>query len=208
MANIRRGRHVMLPIDQLVPHPVVRKQQEIVVRELHARGRCLHVVPLGHALILPSSCRFGAKSCCAKFRRILRSGAVLCTQSAEARGMKCNRGVLQLGLLTKQRNVLGQWESTGSTAGTRRCRQGPGRPVPTSVGRHLPGWLAQIFLERGKRNRPRRNPGPCRPALAHRPVAGHAVVGGEEPLAVLCVAVRKGRLGLQCRYGQQTDDAG
>jgi hypothetical protein len=63
--GIRRWRHVVLPVDQLVPHPIVGKQQEVVVGELHARrADRLHVVTSmarGHALIVtpdqPEACR-------------------------------------------------------------------------------------------------------------------------------------------------------
>ena len=35
MSLIRRRRHVMLPVDQFVPLPVIGKQQEVVVGELY-----------------------------------------------------------------------------------------------------------------------------------------------------------------------------
>ena len=46
----------MLPVDELVPLPVIGEVREVVVGELHGgRARRPHVVPPGHALILPSS---------------------------------------------------------------------------------------------------------------------------------------------------------
>ena len=37
--RVRRRRHVVLSVDQLVPLPIVREQQEIVVGELQTRSR-------------------------------------------------------------------------------------------------------------------------------------------------------------------------
>ena len=45
----------MLPVDQLVPPPIVREQQKVVVGELQPRiGRVwrIHVIAPGHALIV------------------------------------------------------------------------------------------------------------------------------------------------------------
>ena len=42
----------MLSIDQLVPLPVIGKQQEVVVCELHARIRAHHFITPGHGLII------------------------------------------------------------------------------------------------------------------------------------------------------------
>ena len=46
MDRRRRRRHVVLSVDELVPLPIVRKVDEVVVGELR-RGR-LHVVPTIH----------------------------------------------------------------------------------------------------------------------------------------------------------------
>jgi len=50
--DIGRRRHVVLPVDQLMPLSVVWKQQEVVVGELHAWVGRSHVVAPGHALIV------------------------------------------------------------------------------------------------------------------------------------------------------------
>src|SRR5215510_4307826 len=55
MAHVRRGRHVVLSVDQLVPHPVFGEEDEVVVGELHARCGRLHVVAPGHRLIVAVS---------------------------------------------------------------------------------------------------------------------------------------------------------
>ena len=62
MLDVRRRRHIVLPVDQLVPLPIVWEQQEVVVGELHALRRTgaggPHVItPMaaGHALIVASS---------------------------------------------------------------------------------------------------------------------------------------------------------
>src|SRR5688500_11956945 len=48
-----RRRHVVLPVDQFVPAPIVWEQQEVVVGELHARSRrLLHLFAPRHALIV------------------------------------------------------------------------------------------------------------------------------------------------------------
>ena len=52
MSENRRGRHVVLPVDQLMPLPIVGEEQVVVVGELHAGAGGLHVVAPGHALIL------------------------------------------------------------------------------------------------------------------------------------------------------------
>src|SRR5437667_6532263 len=48
MSENRRGRHVVLPVDQLMPLPIVGEEQVVVVGELHARAGGLHVVAPGH----------------------------------------------------------------------------------------------------------------------------------------------------------------
>jgi len=48
---VRAWRQVVVPIDQLMPFPIIGKQQEVLVGELHA-GRCLHIVTPCHALIV------------------------------------------------------------------------------------------------------------------------------------------------------------
>jgi hypothetical protein len=48
----RCGRHVVLPVDQLVPLPVLGKLQEVVVGELHAGIARPHRIAPSHALIL------------------------------------------------------------------------------------------------------------------------------------------------------------
>src|SRR4051794_14332694 len=55
MTQPRRWRHVMLPVDQLVPVPVVGEQQVVVVSELHARADRIHSITPGHWLIVASS---------------------------------------------------------------------------------------------------------------------------------------------------------
>ena len=53
--QVRRGSHVVLPVDDLVPLPVVREQHEVVVGEPHVgscRG-CAHRVLPGHGRSLP-----------------------------------------------------------------------------------------------------------------------------------------------------------
>jgi hypothetical protein len=56
--EIGRRRHIVLPVDQLVPLPIVGKEQEVVVGELLPGVRGLagrlgvHVVAPGHALIV------------------------------------------------------------------------------------------------------------------------------------------------------------
>ena len=52
-AHVRRRRHEMLSVDQLVPLPIVGKLQEVVVGELHVRVGHAHELVPGHALILP-----------------------------------------------------------------------------------------------------------------------------------------------------------
>src|SRR5437773_9565904 len=52
MSEDGRWRHVVLPVDQLMPLPVVGKQQKVVVGELHARAGRLHRVFPGHGLIV------------------------------------------------------------------------------------------------------------------------------------------------------------
>ena len=42
--GVRRRRHVVLSLDRLVPLPIVGKQQEVVVGELHAGVHCPHMV--------------------------------------------------------------------------------------------------------------------------------------------------------------------
>ena len=42
----------MLPVDQLVPLPIVWEQQEVVVGELHTLARRFHGILARHALIL------------------------------------------------------------------------------------------------------------------------------------------------------------
>ena len=37
--HVRRRRHIVLPVDQLVPFPIVWEEQEVVVGELHALRR-------------------------------------------------------------------------------------------------------------------------------------------------------------------------
>jgi hypothetical protein len=49
VARNRARRHVVLPIDDLVPHPVLRKQQEIVVGEARTAINGLHRVVCFHA---------------------------------------------------------------------------------------------------------------------------------------------------------------
>ena len=48
MPDIRRRRHVVLPVNQLMPLPIVREQQEVVVGQLDARRIRLHSI-LHHA---------------------------------------------------------------------------------------------------------------------------------------------------------------
>jgi hypothetical protein len=36
MLGVRRSRHIVLPLNQLVPLPIVGEQQKVVVGELHA----------------------------------------------------------------------------------------------------------------------------------------------------------------------------
>lgn len=55
MPRVRRGRHIMLPVDQLMPPPVIREEEEVVVRQLDARRIPGQVLTPRHALILPSS---------------------------------------------------------------------------------------------------------------------------------------------------------
>ena len=62
VGDVRRGRHVVLPIDQLVPFAVVGKQQEVVVCELHARIRAHHVITPGHGLIIATGSETDATS--------------------------------------------------------------------------------------------------------------------------------------------------
>lgn len=52
MPGIRRGRHVVLSVDQFVPLPVIRKEREIVVGELHPRIERFHRIVPGHRLIV------------------------------------------------------------------------------------------------------------------------------------------------------------
>jgi len=67
MLDVRRRRHIVLPVDQLVPFPIVWEQQEVVVGELHALRRAgtggPHVITLmaaGHGLIVASSSQMHA----------------------------------------------------------------------------------------------------------------------------------------------------
>ena len=58
MLDVRRRRHIVLPVDELMPLPIVWEQQEVVVGELHAGAGRPHVITLmaaGHALIVASS---------------------------------------------------------------------------------------------------------------------------------------------------------
>ena len=48
----RRGRHEVLPVDQLVPLPIVWEVHVVVVGELHAGISGLHRFVPGHPLIL------------------------------------------------------------------------------------------------------------------------------------------------------------
>ena len=43
----------MLPVDQLVPLPIVGKEHKVVVGELHGGVGGPRMIPPGHALILP-----------------------------------------------------------------------------------------------------------------------------------------------------------
>ena len=51
---IRRRRHVMLSVDQLVPLPVIGEEHEVVVGELHPRMERFHGVAPGHRRIVPT----------------------------------------------------------------------------------------------------------------------------------------------------------
>ena len=58
MLRVRRRRHIVLPVDELMPLPIVWEEQEVVVGELHAGAGGPHVITLmaaGHALIVASS---------------------------------------------------------------------------------------------------------------------------------------------------------
>src|SRR5689334_21569361 len=71
MFHVGRCRHVVLAVDQLVPLPVVREQQEVVVGELHARTGWIHVVaPMPALTVAPfasvvpgASWQFWARIC-------------------------------------------------------------------------------------------------------------------------------------------------
>ena len=58
MFDVRRRRHIVLPVDQLMPLPIVWEEQEVLVGELHAGAGRPHVITMvaaGHALIVASS---------------------------------------------------------------------------------------------------------------------------------------------------------
>jgi hypothetical protein len=52
MSDVRRRRHVVLSVDQLVPLPVVGEEHEVVVGELQTRAGWFHVIAPGHRLIV------------------------------------------------------------------------------------------------------------------------------------------------------------
>src|SRR5262245_47901970 len=56
MPGVWRSRHVVLSVDQLVPHPVILgEEQQVVVGELLARAGRIHAIAPGHRLIVASS---------------------------------------------------------------------------------------------------------------------------------------------------------
>ena len=56
VSKVRRGGHVVHPVDNLVPHPIVWEQQEVGVREPPIPSRHLfHGVLPPHPRIIPSS---------------------------------------------------------------------------------------------------------------------------------------------------------
>src|SRR2546428_352809 len=90
MPRIRRWRHVVLPVDQLVPLPVVGEEQEVVVGELHAGTGRPHLVAPGHALILASRSERRAATVWAVSHPSLR--AVFRAGRRVGRGRICQRG--------------------------------------------------------------------------------------------------------------------